>query len=434
MLDPFLVKTMAEAAEQIGSRKLPLGETHARLGAVLIERDGWCVPASYGDVLLEYAAVRESGAGLIDLSSRGRILVSGTEAILFLNGLITNDMKTLAVNSWMPAAFPNVQGRLLASVRVVRLEDAEKGTDQTTPAGLPRRRPRQNVSPTFLIETEAATHQSVLKTIQRFTLAGDFHVSDITSQTALISVQGKRATGIVSAVLGETISGLGKNAARPWPASHRLGAPASCPPVDESMEPLAPGGNSRDRSASEMVCQTVIRATHTGEDGFDLIVDVDHAAELWEALQAADARPFGYEALEILRIEAGQPRYGVDMDETNVVSEALDDAVSYTKGCYIGQEIIARIKYRGHVAKKLSGIVFPQAAQVAAGSVVKSTDDKEIGRITSFVYSPHLGGSIALGYLKYDYTAPNTSVLVISGDKELPAQVIELPFVQNRER
>ena len=70
------------------------------------------------------------------------------------------------------------------------------------------------------------------------------------------------------------------------------------------------------------------------------------------------ARPVGYDALEIFRIEAGQPRYGVDMDETNVVTEALDDAVSYTKGCYIGQEIIARIKYRGHVAKKLSGIVF----------------------------------------------------------------------------
>src|ERR1700741_5103749 len=108
----------------------------------MVQRDGWSVPASYGDVAGEYAAVREAGAGLIDLSPRARLLVSGSEAVQFLNGLISNDMKTLEVGSWMPAAFPNVQGRLIASVRVVRLND--QGTDK-------------KVSPTFLIDTEAAT-------------------------------------------------------------------------------------------------------------------------------------------------------------------------------------------------------------------------------------------------------------------------------------
>ena len=88
---------MTEAVEQIAPLKSPLHETHSRLGATMIERDGWSVPESYGDVLREYAAVREGGCGVIDLSSRGRILVSGTEAVQFLNGLITNDMKTLAV-------------------------------------------------------------------------------------------------------------------------------------------------------------------------------------------------------------------------------------------------------------------------------------------------------------------------------------------------
>src|SRR2546421_11985501 len=106
---------MTEAAEQIAIRKLALDETHAELGASMSERDGWSVPASYGDVASEYAAVREGGAGLIDLSPRGRFRVSGSEAVQFLNGLITNDMTTLEQNSWMPAAFPNVQGRLIAS-------------------------------------------------------------------------------------------------------------------------------------------------------------------------------------------------------------------------------------------------------------------------------------------------------------------------------
>src|SRR6185503_16678903 len=187
---------MTEAVEEIATLKSPLHELHEQLGATMIERDGWFVPQSYGDVAGEYASVRKGGAGLIDLSSRGRILVSGTEAIQFLNGLITNDMKTLAEHSWMPAAFPTVQGRLIASVRVIRVQDQKTdGTDK-------------NVCPTFLIDTEAATHASVLKTIERFTLAGDFRVNDVTTQTAMLSLQGRGARDIVRAVLGESASAV----------------------------------------------------------------------------------------------------------------------------------------------------------------------------------------------------------------------------------
>ena len=380
---------MAEAADQITINKSPLDQVHTRLGATMIERDGWSVPESYGDKLFEYASVREGGAGLIDQSSRGRILVSGSEAVQFLNGLITNDMKTLAVHTWMPAAFPNVQGRLIASVRVIRLRDNEgKGTDK-------------NVCPTFLIDTEAATHEQVLKTIERFTLAGDFRVNDVTNQTAHISVQGKKAAQVVSAVVGVETAELAPTAAKQiaWP------------------------GNN---ATSDL---TLVRATHTGEDGFDLIVNADEAKSLWDALHAG-SRPVGYDALEMLRIEAGIPRYGIDMDETNVVTEAaLDDAVSYTKGCYVGQEIIARIKYRGHVAKRLSGIEFAQAARIEPGVAIKSMDGKEIGRLTSTTYSPHLGHTIALGYVKYDYLAPGTEVNVVSERGEVEARITALPFV-----
>src|ERR1044072_2010860 len=117
--------------------------------------------------MTEYEAVRDGGAGLVDLSAaRGRIRVSGSEATMFLNGLITNDMKALAANRWMPAVFPNVQGRLIGVVRVIR------GSDST-----------------FLIDTDAASHEAVLQTISRFTLAGDFKVADITAETALLTVQ-----------------------------------------------------------------------------------------------------------------------------------------------------------------------------------------------------------------------------------------------------
>lgn len=379
----------------------PIDSIHQQLGATMMERDGWSVPGSYGDVLFEYATVREGGSGVIDLSNRGRILVSGAEAVQFLNGLITNDMKTLAENTWMPAAFPNVQGRLIASVRVVRLKD--EGTDQTTPEGLPQQNSHANVNPTFLIDTEPATHERVLKTVERFTLAGDFRVSDITGQTGLLSVQGRRAVNVVRSVLGDEAASIAPRQLIqiPWQQNELRGK------------------------------LTVFRATHTAEDGFDLVVSSDQVGSLWHALQGAGARPVGYDALEILRIEAGLPRYGVDMDDTNVVTEAaLDDAVSYTKGCYIGQEIIARIKYRGHVAKKSTGLVFDQLVKVEANTNIKSTDDKDIGRITSRTYSPHLGRTVALAYLKYDYLAPGTSVKLVCGDEELNAHVTELPFVR----
>lgn len=422
---------MSEVIEQASLQRLRLDQTHARLGATMIERHGWSVPGAYSDVALEYAAVRDGGAGLMDLSSRGRLLVSGTEAVQFLNGLVTNDMKTLAVHSWMPAAFPNVQGRLIASVRVIRLQDEAtentRGTGQTTPAGLPRQGPRANACPTFLIDTEAATHAAVLKTIERFTLAGDFRVRDVTNETVMLSVQGRKAVGLVRAVLGAAAGALEKNRVTQitWPPNDKH---SEADEVGEMSGEVSREASDAHGGVADGV--TVIRATHTAEDGFDLVVNAAQAASLWEALHSAGAAPVGYVALEILRIEAGSPRFGVDMDDTNVVTEALEDAVSYTKGCYVGQEIIARIKYRGHVAKKLSGVVFEQAAKVSVGAAIKSADDREIGRITSVADSPRLGRTIALAFLKYDYLAAGTNVKIVDGDEDLPAQVTELPFVR----
>ena len=365
--------------QKIALRELVLHEILRASGAVMVEREGWSVPVTYGDELLEYATVRERGAGLLDLSTRGRLLVTGSEAVSFLNGLITNDMKTLAENHWMPAVFPNVQGRLIASVRVVRTRDDSAG---------------QTAQPVFLIDTEPATHNRVFQSIQKFTLAGDFHVKDLTEETVLLSLQGETAREKLATVLGEPAADI------------ELG------------------------SATESVWQnepiTVLRATHTAAEGFDLLVSNVHGAQLWQALIATGARPVGYDAFEILRVEAGIPRYPQDMDDTTVVTETnLDDAVSYTKGCYVGQEIIARIKYRGHVAKKLRGLVFEHPAKIEAGMAIKSTDGKEIGHVTSSVYSPHLGRRLALGYVKYDYIAAGTHVKTSEGAS---AEVVDLPF------
>ena len=311
--------------------------------------------------MTEYEIVREGGAGIFDLSaSRGRIRVSGSEATMFLNGLITNDMKSLAENRWMPAVFPTVQGRLIGVVRVMR------GSD-----------------PSFLIDTETASHDAVLKTISRFTLAGDFKVADVTAETALLTVQGQSAAEILEKVFEQGVSDLPQNGVV--------------------------------QTTWQNVPVTIIRATHTGEDGFDVVVDSSRKAELQTALEAAGAEPIGEDTFEILRVEAGIARYGQDIDETNVVPETnLDDAVSYTKGCYVGQEIIVRIKHRGHVAKKLTGFRFETDQQIEPGAVIRSTDNQEIGRVTSAVISPRLG-SIGLGYVRYEHLAEGTRVVVGDG-------------------
>lgn len=368
---------MSEVLEQLDVRRSPLDSLHERLHATMIERDGWRLPASYGDAAAEYRTVRDGGAGLLDLSSRRRVRVRGSEAVQFLNGLITNDVKALAAGAWMTAAFPNAQGRLLASARVLHQGDE------------------------FLFDTEAASGERVFKTLERFTLAGDFHVTDITSDSSTISVQGEGARRVIEATFGRETASL------------------------EQGRLMTTEWNGQAVS--------LIRATHTAEDGFDLFITADSAIPLFESLIASGARPVGFDALERLRVEAGQPRYGTDMDETNVVLEAgLDDAVSYTKGCYIGQEIIARIHWRGHVAKRLAGLAFEDEREVIAqGSKVVTPEGREIGRLTSATFSPRLGRAVALAYIKYDFLAPGTRVRVLTpGDEEREAVVSNLPFVR----
>src|SRR5262245_55487905 len=168
-------------------------------------------------MMTEYEVVREGGAGLIDLSeARGRIRVGGSEAVMFLNGLITNDVKSLAEKRWMPAVFPTVQGRLIGAVRVIRGSGAS-----------------------FLIDTETVSHEAVLKTISRFTLAGDFKVSDVSAETALLTFQGEGAAQVVEKVLETPVSEMSRDGVSE---------------IEWQSVPL-----------------TIIRASHTGEDGFDIV-------------------------------------------------------------------------------------------------------------------------------------------------------------------
>jgi aminomethyltransferase len=317
----------------------------------------------------DYAAVHDGGAGLIDLSSRGRIAVAGLEAAKFLNGLVTNDVKALAPRFWLPAIFPNVQGRILAAVRIMNLDDH------------------------FLIDTEAATYEIVLNLLSRFTLAGDFRVTDQTEEVASLSVQGKRATEMVRSIFGEAAVPV---QLLPW-------EPANISVVDWEHGQV-----------------TIICDTHTGEMGYDLFVEAAQITDLRQALIDQGAVVVTDDTVEMLRIEAGIPLYGVDIDSNTVVNESsLDYAVSYTKGCYIGQEIVVRIKHRGHVAKKLTSLIFPYESFEIDDRTVYSEDGQEAGRVTSWIISPQLGYTVALAYIKFDYLKMMTPIQMEAGGRTI---------------
>ena len=294
--------------------------------------------------LKAYNHIHSGGAGFFE-TPRGLIAVWGKEAIQFLDGMITNDVKTLEDGQQMLAAFPNAQGRLIAVVRVLRQGDR------------------------FLIETEEATREKVFQNLFRFTFAGDFFAEDVSTNSRCFQ-----------------LFGAGREPGRSHPGHFFFFRECTTyfAPVD-----LADGFVS------------------TLLDGGGIAVTND--------------------VFEVLRIESGIPKYGVDMDETTIVPElGLEDMISYTKGCYIGQEIIARIHFRGHVAKQLIGLVSSQeAAGLSPGAELKSRDGKNAGKVASVTFSPKLQRMIALAFVRYDYLTAGT--VLLSGEVEV--EVMSLPFI-----
>ncbi|HLM00573.1 MAG TPA: glycine cleavage T C-terminal barrel domain-containing protein [Pyrinomonadaceae bacterium] len=316
------------------------------------------------DFWKDYRTIRSDGGIGFREPERGLIEVSGKEAAQFLNGLLTNDVAKLESYRWMLAAFPNAQGRLLALVRVMRFGER------------------------FLFETDAATHQKVFQNLFRFTFAGDFFVRDLSEEFSLVSIRGKEISGFKFNV-----------------------------PVENLIAKL--GSDDGDGFVAG-----AFRA-----DGCDVFLPPAAKENFLNELKKMNAVEISPELHEVLRIENGLPLYGVDMDETTVVLETgLDEAVSFTKGCYIGQEIIARIHFRGHVAKKLTGLIFAeQDAAINPGDEIKSPEGKNAGRVTSVTYSPQLEKTIALAYVRYDFLAEETELKV--NDSSASARVKDLPFI-----
>lgn len=337
-------------------------------------------PADYGNARHEYAALRE-GAGVIDLSTAGKLELRGQNAVQFLNGLVSNDVKTLAPGDGVLAAFPTLQGKLAALCRIY------------------------NVGAHLLLELDQLNRAKIFKNLSRFVPAGEFFVNDVSEQLALFALQGPRAAEVIAALTGQH----------------------------------SPDTTKYKISERKIGATTVLIAAHQrcGATGFDLFVPAAAAASVWEQLLAQEARAVGQTAFEIRRIEAGVPREGVDAGEDYILLESrLDEAVSYTKGCYLGQEVIARIHWRGQPAKQLRGLLLEADQLPPTGAELHAVDGNMAGRrageITSSTHSLALDQLIALGYVHRYYLNPGTEFIIKQNTAELGrARLTELPFVKD---
>lgn len=358
------------------AKATPLFEFHRANGAEFSEADGWVLPSRFGAPLDEYRAVR-SGVGVLDLCDYTVLRLTGPDRLSFLQGMVTNDVKQLAPGTGMSAAILDVSGKILADLRILCAEDS------------------------FMLLLREPLAQRAVAHLNRYLVADDVEIAGPDTACGLISLQGPKARSLLGAVV----------------------------PPDEI--PQAMHSHRTLRIADREL--RAIRSTHTGEEGFDLLIERPDLAAVVTEIEKVGA-PFslrwvGLQAREILRVEAGIPRYGIDMDENTLFLEiGLDEAVSFHKGCYLGQEVVERIRSRGHVNRKLASIVLEGSEAAARGATVGS-EAREIGRITSAVLSPALGRPVALGYIHRDFLAPDTAITVDSGGRKISGRIAEPPLI-----
>jgi len=316
-------------------------------------------------------------AVIVDHGPRGRIVVRGADRKTFLHALLTNDIALLGPGSGCYAALLTPQGRMAADMNVFELGDV------------------------VLMDVRKEVTDDLLRRFDQMIFSEDVQLGDVSDAWGCLGVYGPRAAAVAGGVIGADLGSF------------------------------APFQNARLERAGELV--VAARCDAMGLAGILLFAAAGTMRALAGALAGAGASPLSAGAAEALRIEAGEPAFLVDMTDDTIPIEAgiESKAVSFLKGCFPGQEVLVRIRDRGHgkVVRKLVGLTIDGAAAPAAGSVIVG-GEKEIGHVTSSVMSPALGQPIALGYVHRDFVDPGTAVVVIDGSARLSATVTDLPFVR----
>jgi folate-binding protein YgfZ len=328
----------------------------------------------------EYRAARE-GAALFDLSGRGKVDVTGRDAAEFLHNLLTNDIKGLPYSRGCESFLCNAQARVLAYALVWHLKIYDDAAFLSS-------------HDSFWLDVEPGCNEKVVRHLDRHLISERAEVADRTASFAQLHLAGPRAPALLEQ---DGIKDL------------------------RHLELMQLGFGSDTVQFR--------RSDRLGVPGFDIVCPADKAAWYREQLLGRGAVAAGPATYEVLRVEAGTPAYGKDIDESTLAPEVgrTAQAISYTKGCYLGQEPIVRVRDLGHVNRVLTGVRLAGAEPAAHGAKVWR-DGKEVGHVTSSVFSPGLGTAIALAYVRRGSSDPGTALEVEVGTGREAATVASLPF------
>ena len=352
--------------------RTPLHGLASKAGASFQEWGAWELPRAYSEVATEHRAALE-GAVVHDSSYAGRVRATGEDVLDLLHRLSTNDVLSIEAGRGAPTVLTTDRGRILDLVSVLNLGDH------------------------VLLITGTGAPERVMEFIDKYTIVDDVTLEDVTSSTAMLSVIGPQAPSLLCSLDATDLMGF---------SSH-------------DSVPVSIAGSAGHIIKRDL--GTVPR--------FEVVVPHDHAEAVWKELVAVDAVPMGLEAYEALRIDMGSPEYERELGESyNPLEAGLWGSISFTKGCYIGQEVIARLDTYQKVQRHLVSLSFSPDARAEAGMKL-TVDGKEVGEVTSVAMLPTTGGLIGLGYVRKDASEAGVSLGILDHDgTRAKVEAVVLPF------
>jgi len=359
---------MTEKSSAIES---PLLGMHTAAGAVIGEFFGTRLPARFGEFSGEYRAARESVA-LVDASYFCAFSFTGPDRARYLNAVLTSNVRDLPPGSGAIGLLLTPQGHILAEVQTYALADR------------------------ILAVSHFMARERTLATLEKFIIMDDVTLEDVTDKTAALALTGPRTAAVIA-----ELAGLDLGAMPAWSHAEAALGGIPCRAIGHS------------NSANWM-----------GQPGATLLVATETLPDAWAFLErevrARGGSAAGYEAINSIRLESGVAWFGADFDGQQIPHEAgLEHShISYEKGCYTGQEIVERVRSRGHVNRRLAGLAFALPDPPRAGASLL-LNGAEVGQVTSAAFSPRLGRPIGLGYLRREHSAPGTTLGCAGGTAEV---------------
>jgi folate-binding protein YgfZ len=336
----------------------PLIEAHRSLGARLAEFEGCLLPETFSDFDKEYRAAHESVA-LFDTNWHVILALTGRDRVKYMHAITSNDIQKLADASGTLALLLTPQGRILAELEIYALPEK------------------------LLVLSHASQRERTVTTLKKYIIGSQVQVEDLTDKMGSVAVEGPRAAAVIEEACGVKLGSF----------------------AELSLREIAVDGNP---------CY-LLRRSHFGQPGAELIASRAALPALWSKLlanvRAHDGEPIGMAALNALRLEAAIPWFPADFNDAMIPHEAAleDTHISFNKGCYTGQEIVERVRSRGHVNRKRVSLQFSTAQPPAPGTKLR-VGEAEVGFVTSAAFSPAAGTSIGMGYVRREHLAPGSVV------------------------